>query len=440
MKRALALLLCFVMLCAILVGCADKQAQTTSPEQSSNPSAETSAPADEKVTIVWQSWDSYSKYEAAILAFEDKYPNIDVEYEQVPDYLTKIMTEATSDELPDLLSCKSGYTPIFADAGILAELDVEALKADADYNYADFWETTYDYCTYQGVNYALPIDGGGYAWVYNEQMFDQLGIEVPAEGFTWTEFEEVCAKLLENKDALGISYPTLINDYAYRTLYPWAMQNGAEYLNADNTACLINSEETLGAFSYLQNLIEKGYTPPMEKLDEGTYPIIGMINSGEIAMGRVALWETTAMEDSENVTWQVMHSPRADDGTQGEILYINTIAMASTCEKQEAAMTFLKYITGEEGLSILLEGTSDPQTSVRKSLQELSISMFTEDKYMHIYNDALEYSTWIPNMVSYEDQLTFIEQQLDRIWYNGEDVAPVFEDIETGINEMLQDE
>ena len=103
-------------------------------------------------------------------------------------------------------------------------------------------------------------------------------------------------------------------------------------------------------------------------------------------------------------------------------------------------MTFLKYITGEEGLSILLEGTSDPQTSVRKSLQELSISIFTEDKYMHIYNDALEYSTWIPNMVSYEDQLTFIEQQLDRIWYNGEDVALVFEDIETGINEMLQDE
>lgn len=437
MKKAVSLILCFAILCVGFVGCVKNGGTAPVAPAIEETSAAT---VSEPVTIVWQSWDSYSKYEAAILAFEKQYPNINVEYEQVSDYLTKIMTEATSGELPDLISCKSGYTPIFADAGILAEIDVEALKADDSYRYDDFWETTYDYCTYEGTNYALPIDGGGYAWVYNEKMFDQLGIEVPAEGFTWTEFGAVCATLVENKDALGISYPTLINDYGYRTLYPWAMQNGAEYLNSDNTACLFNSEANLGAFAFLQELVEKGYTPPMEKLDEGTYPIVGMINSGEIAMGRVALWETTALEDSDAVTWQVMHSPRADDGKQGEILYINTIAIAADSEQKEAAMTFIKYITGEEGLSILLKGTSDPQTSVRKSLQELSISMFTEDKHMHIYNDALEYSSWIPNMVSYEDQLTLIEQQLDRIWYGGEEPVPVFENIEAGINEMLQDE
>lgn len=437
MKKVLSLILCFAMLCAVLVGCAQTEETTSTATDAED--ASTSATED-PVTIVWQSWDSYSKYEAAILAFEEKYSNINVEYEQVSDYLTKIMTEATSGELPDLISCKSGYTPIFADAGILAEIDVETLKSESAYNYNDFWETTYDYCTFDGINYALPIDGGGYAWVYNEKMFDQLGIEVPEEGFTWSEFDEVCAKLKENKDALGISYPTLINDYGYRTLYPWAMQNGAEYLNEDRTACLFNSEANLEAFSYLQDLVEKGYMPPMEKLDEGSYPIVGMINSGEIAMGRIALWETTALEDSDTVTWQVMHSPRADDGTQAEILYINTIAIAADSEQKDAAMTFIKYITGEEGLSILLEGTSDPQTSVRKALQDLSISMFPEEKHMYIYNDAISYSTWIPNMVTYEDQLMFIEQQLDRIWYGGEDPAPVFADIEAGINGMLQDE
>lgn len=270
-------------------------------------------------------------------------------------------------------------------------------------------------------------------------MFDKLGITVPENGFTWTQFREVCQTLVDHKDELGISYPTLINDYGFRTIYPWAAQNGAEYLNADNTACLLNSEQTLGAIEYLQTLIADGYMPPMEKLDEGTYPIVGMLNSGEIAMGRIALWETTALEDSANVTWQVMHSPCADNGKQAEILYINTIAISATSKNQEAAQTFIKYITGKEGLSILLKGTSDPQTSVRKSLQELSISMFTEDKHMHIYNDALEYSTWIPNLVSYEDQLTFMQQKLDEIWYNNAEPAAVLTEIESGINDILQE-
>ena len=330
MKKLISILLCGMLMLTMLAACAKTETSTdaaadTAP-QTENAAEQSGDAAAAQTTIVWQSWDSYSKYEAAILAFEQAHPEIHVEYEQVSDYMTKIMTEATSDELPDLISCKSGYTPIFADAGILQALDVSALQADAEYDYADFWETTYDYCTYDGTYYALPIDGGGYAWVYNEQMFDKLGITVPENGFTWTQFREVCQTLVDHKDELGISYPTLINDYGFRTIYPWAAQNGAEYLNADNTACLLNSEQTLGAIEYLQTLIADGYMPPMEKLDEGTYPIVGMLNSGEIAMGRIALWETTALEDSANVTWQVMHSPCADNGKQAEILYINTIA------------------------------------------------------------------------------------------------------------------
>ena len=186
MKKLISILLCGMLMLTMLAACAKTETSTdaaadTAP-QTENAAEQSGDAAAAQTTIVWQSWDSYSKYEAAILAFEQAHPEIHVEYEQVSDYMTKIMTEATSDELPDLISCKSGYTPIFADAGILQALDVSALQADAEYDYADFWETTYDYCTYDGTYYALPIDGGGYAWVYNEQMFDKLGITVPENG------------------------------------------------------------------------------------------------------------------------------------------------------------------------------------------------------------------------------------------------------------------
>ena len=32
-------------------------------------------------------------------------------------------------------------------------------------------------------------------WVYNVDMFDKCGIEVPEDGFTWDEFTEACKNI-----------------------------------------------------------------------------------------------------------------------------------------------------------------------------------------------------------------------------------------------------
>ena len=130
MKKTIAILLCLMLTLTMLAACAKTETAPAAADKSAEPATEApeqGGDAAEQTTIVWQSWDSYSKYEAAILAFEQAHPEIHVEYEQVSDYMTKIMTEATSDELPDLISCKSGYTPIFADAGILQALDISTL-------------------------------------------------------------------------------------------------------------------------------------------------------------------------------------------------------------------------------------------------------------------------------------------------------------------------
>ena len=75
-----------------------------------------------------------------------------------------------------------------------------------------------------------------------------------------------------------------------------------------------------------------------------------------------------------------MHAPRGNDGTKGEVLYVNTISISSTSENKEAAMDFMKFATSEEGLRILLENTTDPQIAVRKSLKDVSVSQFATEK------------------------------------------------------------
>ena len=50
----------------------------------------------DKITLNWQSYDSYDKYQKVIEAFEKENPDIEINFEEVSDYATKILTEATA--------------------------------------------------------------------------------------------------------------------------------------------------------------------------------------------------------------------------------------------------------------------------------------------------------------------------------------------------------
>ena len=442
-KKFWSLILAFAMVFSMIAGCVPndsaESSTTEATETTDTAPAATEQNGDEVVTLKWQSYDGFDKNEAVINAFEAAHPNIKIEYEQISDYQTKLLTEAASDDLPDLISCNTGTTQVLGDAGILKALDIEAIKADTAYNFDDLWETCATYCTYDGTWYALPIDGGDLAWAYNVKMFDQVGIVVPEDGFTWDEFEAACATLLANKDQLGITYPTALNDYSYSSIdlmFPFINQAGGSYLNADGT-CAWNSPATVNAFNWVFGLIEKGYIPPIEKLDVGSNPLISMLNAGEIAMCRVELWNAGYLADSDKVEWRAMHAPKGNDGTQSEVLFLNGIAISSTTEHSNEALEFIKYVTSEEGLAIYLQGGSSAQIAVRRAQSALSVAMFDESKNMQVFNEALAYCSYINLTKTFSDQQATIGQYFDKIWYDKADVQTTLDEMTVKLNELL---
>ena len=438
-KRAFSLFMAALLAVSMLTACGGEKEPSGNPAGTPGESGQTGTEdTGDKLVLTWQSWDPVSKYQPVLDAYKEVNPDVVINYEQISDYETKINTEAAGDALPDLLSCKVGNTQMFAEAGILEEINPEELKADASYNFGDFWETTLDYATYKGKMYGIPVDGGNYAWVYNKKIFEKLDLEVPEEGYTWDEFLDTCKLIMEHKEETGVNYATLINDYGIKTLLPYMWQNGVEYTNGDDTVSNLDAPQTVEAVKYIQELVDAGVIPPIEKLDEGSFPIVGMLNSGAIAMGRVALWEALKLEDSETLDWGIMHAPRGNDGTKGEVLYVNTISISSTSENKEAAMDFIKFATSEEGLRILLENTTDPQIAVRKSLKDVSVSQFAAEKNAGIFVDALEYCKWMPNVLTVNEQMDAASRQLDRIWYSGEDEETVLEDLAAEVNELLK--
>ncbi len=426
-RKIISIFLVTAITASLVAGCGNSSNETKKESKSDN---------DEKIILTWQSYDSYDKYEKIVNAFQKEYPNIEIQYEEVSDFSTKILTEATAGDVPDLINCNTGTTQILAEPGAIQKFDIEELKADKDYKFEDFWEAAETYCTYNGDWYALPLDGGNYGWVYNVDMFKECGIEVPEEGFTWDEFEDVCAKLIENKDKLGIEYPTIFNDLSSSIdmMYPWITEAGADYLNKDGT-CGWNSDKAVAAFEWVQGLAEKGYVPQIEKLGDGYDALITKFNAGQIAMCRVALWNSTYLQD--DVNWKAMNAPRSNDGKQAEVLFLNGIGISSSCKNYDAALTFIKYLTSEEGLATYLDGNTSPQIAVRRSQADLSVSMFDEERNMKVFNTGLEYAGYINLTKTFSDQQTVIGQYFDEIWHNNADIKTTLDDMTDQLNGLL---
>lgn len=425
-RKKIAILLTAVMIAGMAAGCG------SGSESKKSDSSEDG----KEVVLTWQSYDSYDKYEKVVDAFEKENPDIKIEFEEVSDFSTKILTEATAGDLPDLINCNTGTTQLLAESGALQKFDTEELEADEEYKFDDFWDAAKTYCTYDDEWYALPLDGGNYGWVYNVDMFRECGIEVPEEGFTWKEFEEACSLLNENKDKLGIEYPTIFNDLSSSIdmMYPLITEAGGEYLNADGT-CAWNSEAVVTAFEWVQSLVAEGYIPSIEKLGDGYDALITKFNAGQIAMCRVALWNSTYLEDTVN--WKVMNAPRGNDGIQSEVLFLNGIGISNTCENYDAALKFVKYLTSEEGLAMYLKDNTSPQIAVRRSQTDLSVAMFDEKHDMQLYNTGLEYAGYIDLTNTFADQQTIIGQSFDEIWHNDADIQKTLDSLVEQLDGLL---
>ena len=137
----------------------------------------------EFVTIKFASWGSKSEIEIIkpILSdFEKENPEIKVEFMHIPqNYFQKIHLLFASNTAPDVLFLNNLYLPIYANAGLLEELEAEK---------GIFDEKTLDTLSYKGKLYAIPRDASNLVIFYNKDLFDKHKIPYPGKNWTFEDF------------------------------------------------------------------------------------------------------------------------------------------------------------------------------------------------------------------------------------------------------------
>ncbi len=308
----------------------------------------TSIPPTSSAPVTITFWDTYNAQaevpyvnKTIIPAFEAQHPNIKVQEVNVPygQFTQKLVTALAGGSAPDVASIDIIWTPQFASMGVLVPLD-QSLSDFSTFKAAVFpgpLSTNF----WQGHNYGLPLDTNTRVLIYNKDIFQQAGIANPP--LTMDEFLADCAKI----KALGPNHYCFADDGIYYgwAVGPWVWSFGGSLTDTTLTRATgyLNGSQTVAAYTFLKNAIDKGYIEP-SGFTGGGVDQRGGLAKGEIAMILDGPWFPSIFDKQfPNVKYGMAPFP---SGSGGSISVVGgeDIAEFQQSKNKEAATEFLRFM------------------------------------------------------------------------------------------------
>lgn len=198
MKKTIALVLAFLMLASLFVGCAK-----TEPVQSSDTSANAEANGEEELSGTLTIWSFTDELKTMVLAFQEKYPKVNVEYTMIPmtngEFQTKLKSSLQTGEVPDVVSLEAAFVREYIESDFLADVsDLLPLAKELG-----TYQFTIDIATYDGATKAFSYQATPGAMFYRRSLArEYFGTDDPAEiqalVSDMSKFEEA-AKVIKEK-------------------------------------------------------------------------------------------------------------------------------------------------------------------------------------------------------------------------------------------------
>jgi multiple sugar transport system substrate-binding protein len=323
-------------------------------------------------------------YQAAADAFAKKNPSIKATVETMPGSETdvaKLMTAVRSGAGPDLAVIDRFTVAQRAAAGLLSDLTPFIKKEGKDLS-QEYAEAPWQEVTYQGKVYALPTETDARVLFYNKKILRDAGIDLgefdPARGpISPDRFKEIASKLNQT-DASGaytrIGFvPWLEQGWGYT----WGYAFGGNFFDFKNCKITADDPGVIKGYQFLYDWA-KALDPQKAKTFVDTYwqwPSNGTLPDAQMPFytGKVAFivdgnWLFAIMKDvAPNLEYGVTYVP-APDGMKTSWSGGWCVVIPKGSKNAEAAYQLLRYVTGEEGQTLLVKQASSLPTL--KSLQQ----------------------------------------------------------------------
>lgn len=361
----------------------------------------------------------YEIVDAAIKRFEQKHPEIHVEYvsgilkEDYPEWLAE---QILLGEEPDVLMIPDEEFDLLASLGVLKELG-PLIEKDDEFQAENYYKGAYNYGNIRNIQYALPYETVPTLMFVNKTLLENEGISMPKTDWTWDDFLSLCRQVTKDTDGDGIIDQFGCFDYGWKEA---AISNGAVLFKKDGTAAYFSDSKVETAIKFIRELngINNGFTVTSMEFDAGNVAFRPFAFS-EYRTYKPYPWRIKKYSDFE---WDCVKLPLGPDG-KGES-ELNTLLMGISsrtshehfawelikelCYAQE---TQLHLLQSSQGMPVLKETAKSPLLQQVLGNDIPGNSNMNVEVLQQVMEEAIE----APNFRRYSSAMTLADGEIKRI-------------------------
>lgn len=296
--------------------------------------------SNNKTKIRFATWDNAETLtfqQEIVDEFNKKQDKIEVSIEAYGDnYDTKITASMGSGDAPDVMYMWN--YPKYSKG--LLQLDELIEKEGSEY-ISDFYEALWNYNSFEGKKYGIPVGYTTRVLYYNKDLFDKAGISYPNENWTWSDVYDASRKLTDkSKKIYGIAFPVKPDPYDYE-MFSWS--NGSSFVNKNGEyKNIINNSKNVEVYETIQNLIKENIAISTEDYGEKNFIL------GKVAMFMNGSWSIKRLnEKGINYGVELLPMFKADIKSKS-IISSSGVAISKGSKNVDAAWEFVKFYTGKE--------------------------------------------------------------------------------------------
>ncbi len=319
--------------------------------------------------------------------------NPDIEINLIPtaysssSYRDPFVIAAQGGGGPDVIMADIAWSPEFAAMGIVLPLNDYVAGVEDNY-----FPGPLDTVRYEGSIYGVPFYTNALGMVYNKTAFENAGLPLPHDGWTWDDFRTAVDALSTDSDHYGFGLQGAWGGTF--EWYPWLWAAGGELLTADGTAPLFNSEAGLEATRYFLDIVTNPrYVPEAAKTWRGWAELGAAFTSEVIAMFEAGDWIISIIDGMDpSFEWGIAPLPQHRERAS-LVGGANWVVNANT-RVADAAWRWLEYITGPASAEVM-DGYNRVSANRTAAAGQ---SIVTSDPRMQVLTDSLEFARARPTV------------------------------------------
>jgi len=320
----------------ILTGCATTAVE---PSQSAAPSPSEDI-TSQTATLAFIGPEAPEVFQPVIDGFTELYPNITINYEQIPfDQLATTIEQriGSGDSSIDIYTVDQPWLAQYAAKGYLEDISYFASEAEAAMPAA-----MYEVNFYDDKMWALSVWNSTQMMFYNKDMLDSAGVEYPSsnpeERWTWEEIDAASKKVVDSGSAeFGFLLEQVVAYYQFQAIAESA--GGGSGITGDDMLSLdLANAGWTKALNWYQDSFKNGLQPT----GVGGFDTGPMFSDKKLAFFVGGPWDV-GIFGANDVNWGVAPHPYFQGGEAATPTGSWSWGMNPASLNKAAAAEFLKY-------------------------------------------------------------------------------------------------